>query len=38
MPVILPNIVLALMHIFVIYKCLSRDGYQQQDLGKPSLK
>jgi hypothetical protein len=30
--------VLAVMHIYVIYKCLSWDGNQQQDLGKPSLK
>jgi hypothetical protein len=29
-------IVLAVMRILVIYKCLSLDGNQQQDLGKPS--
>jgi hypothetical protein len=29
-------IVLAVMRIFVIYKCLSWYGDQQRDLGKPS--
>jgi hypothetical protein len=29
-------IVLALMLAYVIYKCLSLDGVQQCDLGKPS--
>jgi hypothetical protein len=29
-------IVLAVMCIFVIYKCLSWYGDQQRDLGKPS--
>jgi hypothetical protein len=33
-----PNIVLAVMCIYVIYKRLSWGGDQQQDLGKPSLK
>jgi hypothetical protein len=30
-----PYIVLAVMCIYVIYKCLRRDFDQQQDLGKP---
>ncbi len=34
----LPYSVLAVMCIYVIYKYLSWDGDQQQDLGKPSLK
>ncbi len=29
-------IVLAVIHIHVIYKCLSWAGDQQRDLGKPS--
>jgi hypothetical protein len=29
---------LALMFIFVIYKCFSWDSNWQQDLGKPSQK
>jgi hypothetical protein len=33
-----PYIVLAVMCIYVIYKCLSGDFDQQQDLGKPSKK
>jgi hypothetical protein len=33
---VVPYIVLAVMCIYVIYKCLSWDGDQQQDLGKPS--
>jgi hypothetical protein len=31
-------IVLAVMHIYVIYMCLSWDSNKQQDLGKPGLK
>jgi hypothetical protein len=34
----LPHIVLGVMCIYVINKCLSWDGDQQQDLCKPSLK
>jgi hypothetical protein len=33
-----PYIVLTVMCIYVIYKCLSCGGDQQQNLGKPSLK
>jgi hypothetical protein len=29
-----PYIVLAVLHIYVIFKCLRWDSYQQQDLGK----
>ncbi len=36
--IIVPYIVLAVMWIYVIYKCLSWDGDQQRDLGKPSQK
>jgi hypothetical protein len=32
---IVPYIVVAVMCIYVIYNCLSRDFDQQQDLGKP---
>jgi hypothetical protein len=33
-----PYIVLAVTHIYVIYKCLSPDGDQQQKLNKPSSR
>jgi hypothetical protein len=33
-----PYTVLAMMRIYVIYKCLSWDGDQQQELGKPNKK
>jgi hypothetical protein len=36
--VVLCHVVLAVMCIYVIYKCLSLDFDQQQDLCKPSLK